>query len=305
MRIACRPSRPFLLLMLVLPYLAAGAPAAQPERCFRLLDATAYASKPDLRPRGLQPVQLFEPDRYWPAGNTNEDLPSPLAAQHWILDIKDKRGMLILDLERWWPGGADTAAADAAIRRYITVVDWLRGAGFVGKIGYYGVIPIWDRASALQPAASPARVAWHQENQRAQRLADRMDILYPSLYTEDEDIQSWEKFAVAMLSEARQLARGKPVYPFLSPQFAPGDKALQGSHLSRDHWARELEVVGDHADGAVIWGGIARTKSEGVPKWSESAGWWQATEDFLARRGACTEQIPGPPANVTATSHTP
>jgi hypothetical protein len=290
-----------LLAAIVLPCLvAAGTQAAdiQQRRCFRLFDATAYVGKPDLRARGFEPIQTFEPDRWWPEGETHDDLPSPLAARHWMADIRDKQGKLVLDLERWWIGGTDAPAAEAAMRRYLTIIEWLRGAGYAGQIGYYGVIPIWDRARSLQPEGSAARLAWHKENERAQPLADRVDILYPSLYTGDEDVQSWERFAVATLQEARQLARGKPVYPFLWPQYAPDSKALSLRYLSRAQWARELEVVGNNADGAVIWGGIGQSKRDGPPRWDESADWWQATLAFLSRRGACVNPAPEPPDHV-------
>ena len=278
---------------------ATGTQAAevQQQKCFRLFDATAYVGKPNLRARGFEPIQTFEPDRWWPNGETHDDLPSPLAANHWIADIRDKQGRLVLDLERWWVGGTDAGAAAEAIRKYVAVVDWLRGAGYTGQIGYYGVIPIWDGTRSLQPEGSPARQAWRKENERAQPLADRVDILYPSLYTGDEDVQSWERLAVATLQEARHLARGKPVYPFLWPQYAPGNKALALRYLSRAQWARELEVVGNNADGAVIWGGIGLPNSDGPPRWDESADWWQATLAFLSRRGACIN--PEPPDQVT------
>ena len=290
---------------IVLICLAAAATQAadtQHHRCFRLFDATAYVGKPDLRARGFEPIQTFEPDRWWPESETHDDLPNPLAAKHWIADIRDKQGMLVLDLERWWVGGTDAAAAAEAMRKYLTVIEWLRSAGYTGPIGYYGVIPIWDGSRSLQPEGSAARLAWHSENERAQPLADRVDVLYPSLYTGDEDVQSWEQLAVATLQEARQLARGKPVYPFLWPQYAPGNKALELHYLSRAQWARELEVVGKNADGAVIWGGIGQPNSGGPPKWDESADWWQATLAFLARRGACTN--PASPEHVSVTKPT-
>lgn len=276
-----------MLLPCLMPSVSRAADSQRPA-CFRLLDATAYVGKPpDLPARGFVPIQAFEPDRWWPPGKAHDDLPDPSAAQHWITDIHDKHGKLVLDLERWWLGGSDAAVADEARRRFITVIDLLRGAGYTGQIGYYGVIPIWDRARALQPEGSPARLAWRRENERAQPLADRVDILYPSLYTGDEDVQSWERFAIANLEEARRLARGKPVYPFLWPQFDPGNKSLALQYLSRAQWERELAVIGSHADGVVIWGGIAQTNTGGPPRWNESADWWQATLAFLATRGAC------------------
>src|SRR5690242_16304817 len=90
------------LLAVVLPLIAtAGTEGARQPGCFPIFDATAYVGKPpDLRVRGFEPIQVIEPDRWWPPGDTHDDLPSPRAAQHWVADVRDRRGKLILDLER-------------------------------------------------------------------------------------------------------------------------------------------------------------------------------------------------------------
>jgi Hyaluronidase len=266
----------------------AHAPAAHAAEggCFRMFDATAYAGKPDLVQRGIEPTNAFEPDRWWPKGSADDDLPDPSAAQHWMLDIGRGRGQLVLDLERWWLRG-DAATVRERMRRYTTVLGWIRAAGYSGPIGFYGVVPIWDRARAIQPEGSAEREAWRRENDFVQPVADRVDVLFPSLYTPDEDVQTWKRFAIANLREARRLAHGKPVYPFLWPQYEGSNKRLALQNIPREQWAQELEVVGANADGAVIWGGIGTSKDSGAPQWDESAQWWQATLDFLSRRGKC------------------
>jgi hypothetical protein len=239
-----------------------------------------------MQSRGVEPAYTFEPDRWWPRGDTDDDLPSPSAAQHWIRDISGKRGQLVLDVERWSLRGTDAAAREA-MRRYITLVDWIRNAGYSGPIGYYGVIPIWDHERALQGETSPGRQAWRSENDRVQPLADRVDILFPSLYTQDGDMPVWERFATANLREARRLAHGRPVYAFLWPQYHGSNKILGLQYLPGTQWARELEVVSANADGAVIWGGVAASRQSGPPKWDDSAEWWQATSAFIAKHGTC------------------
>ncbi len=260
---------------------------AQPEqhKCFRVFDATAYSGKPDLASRGIEAANVFEPDRWWPKV-AHDDLPDPEAAREWVHRIRAKRGLLVLDLERWWLRGNDAAVREG-MRRYMAVFDWIRAAGYSDSMGYYGVIPTYNLAGAIQGEGSAERAAWHEENNLIQPLADRVDILFPSLYTTNGDIERWEKFAVADLREAKRVAHGKPVYPFLWPQYEGSNHILSLKYMPESQWARELEVVGNNTDGMVIWGGIAPAGSTGPPKWDESAPWWHATLEFLSRHELC------------------
>ena len=271
-------------------FLAVPAVAADPQQCFRVFDATLYIDKPDLRPRGLEPANVFEPDRWWPKGPHDDDLPDPSAPQTWIRTITAKQGVLVLDLERWWLRGED-APVQEAMRRYITVFDWIRAAGYSAPMGYYGTLPTYNPPDAVQSVNSPGYAAWRKENDRVQPLADRVDILFPSLYTESEDVEGWVKLATATLREARRLAHGKPVFPFIWPQYAGAKPPLGLKYMPGSQWARELEVVGANADGVVIWGGIAASKEAGPSKWDESYPWWQATLAFLARHKACSSAL--------------
>jgi Hyaluronidase len=259
---------------------------ADPGKCLRVFDATAYVGKPDLASRGIEMANVFEPDRWWPQRGP-DDLPDQSASQEWIRRIRMRQGLLVLDLERWWLRGSDAVVSEA-MRRYMTVADWIRAAGYSDPMGYYGVIPTYNPASALQSADSSSRAAWRKENDRVQPLADRVDMLFPSLYTSDEDVGKWERLAVATLQEARRLARGKPVYPFLWPQYEGTNTPLSLKYLPKSQWARELEVIGNNASGVVIWGGIAPAAGSGSPPWDESAPWWQATVEFMARHPLCS-----------------
>jgi hypothetical protein len=260
---------------------------AEARKCFHLFDSTAYRNKPDLREHGVEPADTYEPVRYWP-GSSGNDLPDPGAAERWVSDMRRKRGLVVLDVERWWIGGTDAAAGENAVRRYITVLDWIRRAGYTAPLGYYGILPIGGNpARVLQEEGGRDRQQWLAENDRAQPLAQRVDIIYPSLYTRSPDFAAWELFAVRTLRQAHKMAPGKPVYAFLWPQYYPSDPALALRPIPGTVWARELDLVSRNAEGAVIWGGIGRSKEEGVPRWDPSAHWWQATLEFTKRVQTC------------------
>lgn len=264
------------------------AAQADQGKCIRVFDGTAYVRKPDLSSRGIEKANIIEPDRYWPKGPDDDDLPDPRATQEWLRRIRAKQGLLILDVERWWLGGSNDADVREALRRYITIFDWLRAAGYYDPMGYYGAMPNYNPEGFTHPEGSPQRALWRKENDRIQRLADRVDILFPSLYTYDGDTASWEKRAIATLQEAKRMAHGKPVYPFIWPQYEGVKNPLGLHYMPRDQWARELEVISQNADGMVIWGGIQLHAQDPAPDWDESAPWWQATLEFLTHQHLCS-----------------
>jgi hypothetical protein len=162
--------------------------------------------------------------------------------------------------------------------------------GFQGPIGYYGVPPIRDYWRALDPPNSQPYRAWQSANDQLQPLANAVDALFPSLYTFYDDQDGWTQYAIANLSEARRLARGKPVYAFIWPQFHNSNPVLGLKLIPGEFWALQLQTIAQHADGVVIWGGWQVL-------WDENAEWWQATRQFLRTRPA-TCSTPNAPANV-------
>ncbi|HEY6927528.1 MAG TPA: hypothetical protein VI653_28895, partial [Steroidobacteraceae bacterium] len=134
------------------------AALADTGKCLRIFDATAYIHKPDFGRIGVETGNVFEPDRFWPRGAGDDDLPDPSAAGEWLRRIRAKRGLLILDVERWWLRGNDTDVQEA-MRRYLSVFDWIRSAGYGEPMGYYGTIPTYNAEAALQKVGSTARLA--------------------------------------------------------------------------------------------------------------------------------------------------
>src|SRR5690606_26877227 len=103
-------------------------------------------------------------------------------------------------------------------------------------------------------------------------LAAAVDIIFPSLYTFYDQPEQWQRYAIGNVAEARQY--GKPVYPFIWPQFHDS-----GAEIPSTFWRQQLETVYAEADGLVIW-----SPARGRPTWNPSAPWWQATTDFLQSR---------------------
>jgi hypothetical protein len=102
----------------------------------------------------------------------------------------------------------------------------------------------------------------------------------PSLYTfydSPHDRSDWVRWARMTLTEARRY--GKPVYPFLWPQFHESDPKVAGKPVPGDYWQMELETVHPLADGIILWGGWSNGRQT---PWDEQTEWWQVTKRFAA-----------------------
>jgi hypothetical protein len=200
--------------------------------------------------------------------------------------IANKRGRVILDVERWPLVGQDADVRES-IRRYAAIAAWLRTAGYDGPLGYYNVVPIWDRDSALQPEWSPAHRQWRAHDDLMRPLLKQVDVLYPSLYTDTGDTRAWIDFANAHVAEARRIANGRPVYVFIWPQFHQSNRLHGLEYLPVKMWSAELQWASERADGMVIWGGWDFVRQQ-PSRWDESAEWWVATKRFLDRHPTCS-----------------
>lgn len=246
-------------------------------RCVKVFDALGYSYKPDLSRIGLEPVFVFDALRWWRADEPRHEMTAARNLEKWVFERRKDSRQLVLDIEEW-PVRGEPAVVEASVTRLIAVLRRVRDAGYAGPIGYYGLAPIRDYWRSVRPADSSEYRQWAAENDRLQPLADNVDALFPSLYTFYDDIAGWEAYALANLREARRLAKDKPVYPFLWPQFHESNQKLAGQYLPAAAWRRQLEFVQQHADGMVLWGGWA---GNGPARWDEDAAWWQATREFL------------------------
>lgn len=280
-------------ILILCAYLAcingAAAAEAQPH-CFRVFDALGYSHKSDLSKAGLWPTFVVDGLKWWAAGERRDEMTKAENLEKWVRARRGEQRLLVLDIEEW-PVQGKADVVDGSVARLIAVVQRVREAGYAGPIGYYGLAPIRDYWRAARPADHAEHKAWVAENDKMQSLADAVDALFPSLYTFYDDIDGWERTSLENLREARRLARGKPVYPFLWPQYHEANKQLAGQYLPAATWRRQLEFIRRHADGAVLWGGWA---GNGPARWDEQAPWWQTTREFM-RDKVPTCSTPNPP----------
>ena len=250
--------------------------SAAAAECFRIFDATGYKNKPNLERYGIRPASvIYTPQHYWPNRRHMERLPDRAVVEATVrrrVAVDKSPPLLIIDLEHWPNVGSDAVVAETQ-RKYIALAQWTKNSAGGSAVGYYGVPPLRDYWRASKNPASSEFRAWQAENDRFQELADVVDVLTPSLYTFYDDVDGWKRYAAANIGEARRLAGGKPVYPFIWPQYHDSNRTLGGQQVPASVWFQQLQTLAKLADGVIIWSPPGW--------WDQSAPWWIATRTFI------------------------
>jgi hypothetical protein len=263
----------------LLAVLALGASSAEAAgSCFHVYDATLFTNKPNLAAQGIQHITLVEPMRWWKGVPDNDDALRD-ATKTNTLPLLQSQEPVLIDLEL--PLAGNTPAIAQNQRRYVQVIDWMRAAGYNKPLSFYASLPLRDYWRALQGPGKAPYQAWQRENDALQPIVAKVDALYPSLYTFYQKPDDWVRYAQANIAEARRIGRGRPVYPFLWPQYHDSAGALAHHEIEADYWLRQLRAMRDNADGLVLWGGYDFEHKQRA-QWNENAGWWQATRQFLS-----------------------
>ena len=247
--------------------------------CFKVMDATLYADKPDTRALGVQTIKLVEPPRWW-HGVPNNEKSLKEATIKETGPLVGLRSSVLIDLELPLAGNSPDIAANR--QRYRDLIQWMRDGGFSAPLSFYGSLPVRDYWRALTGPGSPGYKAWQAENDALKPIVPLVTALYPSLYTFYPDPQAWVKYAQANITEARRIAGSRPVYPFIWPQYHNSNERLGYQYIDESFWSLQLRTLYANADGLVLWGGWDFADNRQA-RWDEDAAWWRATKQFLAK----------------------
>ena len=244
---------------------ALGIPAADKSRWFGHYHA-------------IVPIRMIYQSSLWPRSECNKKgyaRPNLAYLRRFAQKLFSSM-LLCLDIECWPVNGSDREAR-ASITKFEEVADIFHRARPDLKLGSYGVPPIRDYWNAIKPGSAGYKI-WLAHNRRLAGLARHVDVIFPSLYTFYDDVPGWQQYAHANIQQARQY--GKPVYPFIWPQFHNSNKTLAYHWLPGAFWRAELDTIYQHADGVVIWGW-----SGFFPKgWHKKhPAWVDATRNFLTQ----------------------
>ncbi|MCE5267739.1 MAG: hyaluronidase [Planctomycetaceae bacterium] len=179
-----------------------------------------------------------------------------------------RTGPIVLDIEGI-PLSGDPKVVKPRFTLFATLAKWAKEAAPDRIVGYYG--------HGLFPER-PAK----QYKAEAKELAAPVDAFFPSMYVFNDNREAWRKKLADVVAEARRIAPGKPVYPFVWPQYHDGTPQ-QFQFVTGEYWRWQLDTIRQcGADGVVLWG--AR-RYPNAHVWNEQADWWQETLRFMKSLG--------------------
>lgn len=237
---------------------------------------------------GFQPLVVMYAVHLWEDGEDREEPNLELIRERAAL-IADG-SIVCVDIEEWELRVpiVSLEESEAAIDRLILCLRAVRETNPTLRIGLYRLVPernwkvplyhYWkdraDRPSEFRNDEYWQRREdrWDANNERVERLAEHVDVVFPSLYSFTDDPDQWELYARMNIEAARRY--GKPVYPFIWPRYHAGAlNGVGGTSVSYDMWSRQLQVLHYIADGTVVW-------SSGNDVFRSDDPWWQATQDY-------------------------
>ncbi len=244
------------------------ATSGQSQSRFIVFDGLLYKPMPDLRSLGMP--KLLAIGSTWRPGVSHDDV-DPIGIADALRYIQRVTQDCYFDLEEWTVYG-QPPDMDARIAKHVRSAEIARQNAPGLRFGFYGVVPTSPYWSILLNKGDEL-ASWHAVSRASRVIAAKVDYLFPSLYTFYDDPKGWEITSRGVLEEARQY--GKPVYPFLWPEFHDSNPKLKFQQIPREFWRRQLEVCRQYADGLVLWGGFNEL-------WDEEAPWWLETKSFMS-----------------------
>jgi hypothetical protein len=260
------------------------------HQVFDLYDSLLFVGKPDLSPYGFKRSRTVYESELWPP-KANRMTPDEAAVRFKaravlaegvtaavpvILDVENYPTDIRLDLSRINP---DTSIVDANIRKLEQIIGWFKQEAPTLEVGFYGVAPVdlGPPVTGQHPGNDAEMAIWEAANSYLIKFATHLDAIYPSLYTSTTDRAEWVAAARRYISEAKRIGAGKPVRPFVWPQYHDVMRSpLALTYIDYDYWTLQLTTIRDAgASGIIFWGGYKT-------QWDDTRDWWRATLDFIA-----------------------
>ena len=214
-------------------------------------------------------------------GGAAKDVPNTAHLQNKVIPtlLKEDKQYVVIDIEHWDP----ITEMDKLISVIRTIKSGVRAAGNTKmKFGFYMLLPIRDFLAPVQKASQPDRWnKWMGQNEQMRRLAAEVDVVFPSLYTITENRDQWVTFAKANIAEARKY--GKPVIPFVWPQYHDTMLGKGTEYLPIKFWELQLNTIYELSDGIAIWGSVK--KGGGWDAWDAKKDWWGFTKNYAGEWG--------------------
>ncbi|MEM1445775.1 MAG: hypothetical protein AAGF84_06965 [Planctomycetota bacterium] len=220
-------------------------------------------------------LHIVYPAHIWPTANPDLSF-VPEDRIREIARSLEPGTTVCYDIEHWPLDPDDPEQFAYELQQFRNVVRWTREENPMLKIGFYGVMPGYRADVALLPKTHPRYEKTLRRNDLLKPLVDDVDVIFPWMYTvvDASAPEHWSLYVRAKIAEARRIAPGKPVYPFLWFRYHQSYRQRSWQMIEPEYWRLHLDLVRESADGAVIWGGYRQN-------WNPHADWWQVTEPLL------------------------
>src|SRR5919197_719806 len=149
---------------------------------FVVFDGTIYKNNLDLSSYGIKPIYLINANTLWKKGQNINDLPDVSLVREAARTARSNGRIAIIDIEHWKLRGEETTVNES-VAKYATVLQWFHDAAPEVLVGYYGLPHIRDYWRAIKGPDATQYIVWQAENDRIKPIIDKVNILFPSLYT--------------------------------------------------------------------------------------------------------------------------
>ena len=245
-----------------------GCMEQKPEKEFVVYDRLAYPGKPDLSSDGLSPIKLIYEAGLLTDGLIDMDKINARIAEANEAGIK----AVSTDIESWYWGGKYTneALKDSLNKVFDAFRNGIEGV----SIGNYGV-PIGT--------LNIARNVEHNKGKTDEEILARLkssnnrlaagevsDVLYPSLYIYNPDIEQWIEDLKITVEYIRSYYPDKKIVGYIWPQYydwKTNPHYMQ--FIPEDKFLQMLEAAYEHIDGVVLWAHGRDTDNKTKVPWED------------------------------------
>jgi hypothetical protein len=263
--------------------------AAILNKTIDLYDSLLFIGKPDLSPYGFKRSRTVYQNELWPAKadyTTPNEAAVRLKANAVLAEGVTAAVPVMLDVEQYSVDvrldpshiNPDKSSVDSNIVKLGQIIGWFKDEAPTLKVGFYDITPVEGLpVTGHQPANDTELAIWKTANSYTMPFVTHVDALYPSLYTFYAEPAKWVALAQRYISEAKRIGPGKPVRPFIWPQYHDVMRGpLAGTYVDYDYWMLQLTTIREAGvSGIVFWGGYQT-------QWDNTQGWWRATLDFIS-----------------------
>ncbi len=253
---------------------------------FYVYDAMSYDGKPDLKADMISPITLIY--EAFLLGDDGELDDEKIQTQ---IDLAKATGVntISTDIEAWYSSksGAEMKAG------FTTLFDRFKEAIPGCNVGNYG-LPVSDlnilrhNPNMVGKTEEELIARWKSGSQKRMEAAEISDVLYPSLYAMNPDIDQYIADLDVTVNYIRENFPDKKIVGYLWPQYYNlENNEYYQQFMTTDVWMKMLEACYERLDGVVIWSHGKGENGEDVA-WTDSRvqDIYNTTKQFISNHAA-------------------